>query len=261
MHLFFHIFGLQIPGYGLFITLGVLLGNVVVLPVLKREKLDFLDFITIEAYCFLGAFLGAKLLYFVVMAREIEWSRIFEEEYLLMLVNGGFVFYGGMIGGILTIFLAKLFHKIDVVRYLKAVVFLIPFMHSFGRIGCFMAGCCFGIPYQGFGAVVFPEGCCAPAGVALFPVQPVEAACLMLISMVILYLRMRHRFEYTVETYLLLYAPLRFGLEFLRYDEERGKFGLLSTSQWISIALVIAVAAELVWRRARAKKQTSAEVQ
>jgi phosphatidylglycerol:prolipoprotein diacylglycerol transferase len=104
-----------------------------------------------------------------------------------------------------------------------------------------LAGCCYGVPYHGIGAVVFPEGSFAPSGVELFPVQLVEAICLMVIALMILLLRFTCRFEYTVELYLLSYGIVRFILEYYRYDEIRGGIANLSTSQWISV-IMIAVA-------------------
>ena len=163
----------------------------------------------------------------------------------------GFVFYGGLIFGLIFVFLAGKIHKIPAGIYVRKFIFLIPFMHSFGRVGCFMAGCCYGIPYDGIGAVVFPEGSYAIPGIKLFPVQLVESACLMIIAFAILYLQMKKQWYYTVETYLILYAILRFCLENLRYDAERGYYAGLSTSQWISIGFLVAAMVSVVWQKKR----------
>lgn len=72
------------------------------------------------------------------------------------------------------VLLAGKIHKFNVKIYIRNFIFLIPFIHAFGRIGCFFAGCCFGIPYNGIGAVVFPENSYALPDVSLFPVQLVE---------------------------------------------------------------------------------------
>ena len=139
--------------------------------VLKHEKLDFNDWMILEAYCILGGFLGAKLLYLLVSYKSIDWSRITDFQYFNALMLSGFVFYGGLIFGLIFVFLAGKIHKIPAGIYVRKFIFLIPFMHSFGRVGCFMAGCCYGIPYDGIGAVVFPEGSYAIPGIKLFPVQ------------------------------------------------------------------------------------------
>ncbi|SEI89851.1 phosphatidylglycerol:prolipoprotein diacylglycerol transferase [Lachnospiraceae bacterium A10] len=248
MHIFIEIFGLHIASYGLMITLGVLFANIIAFFVARKLNQDFNDVIILEGYSFLGAFLGAKLLYLAVAFRQIEWSRITDIEYFQQLMQGGFVFYGGFIGGIAAILLAGRIHKIRAVEYIRTYIFLIPMIHCFGRIGCFLAGCCYGVPYRGVGAVTFPEGGFAPAGVKLFPVQLVEAGCLLVISACILVLVLRRRFEWTIEMYLLLYAITRFVLENFRYDAARGMYFGLSTSQWISIGMV-AFAVFLVKRR------------
>lgn len=241
MHVYTNLFGISVPSYGLMIAMGVVLANFVGMLVLKREHLDFNDFMILEAYCILGAFIGAKILYLVVSYKYIDWGRILDYKYFNDLMLGGFVFYGGLIGGLLFIFLGGRFHKINPKLYLKNFIFLIPFIHCFGRIGCFMAGCCYGVPYHGIGYVVFPEGSYALTGVELFPVQLVEAICLMTIAITILLLQLTIRFEHTVELYLFMYGIVRFILEYYRYDDIRGEIANLSTSQWISV-IMIAVA-------------------
>lgn len=239
MHIYIDFFGLHIASYGLMILIGVSIANIIVRVMAKRKQQDFNDFIILESYCFLGAFLGAKLLYILVSFRYIDWSRIGDLQYLKALFSGGFVFYGGLIGGILTVILVGKIYKIPAGEYIRDYIFLIPLVHAFGRIGCFMAGCCYGIRYSGLGAVVFPSGCFAPSGVKLFPVQIVEAAGLMAIAMLILGLQMRFSWKYTVETYLFLYGILRFILENYRNDTARGIYWNFSTSQWISLGMIL----------------------
>ena len=238
MHLYFEFGELTIPSYGLCIMLGVIVANLLAIYIIKRNKLSMDDFIILEAYTFLGAFIGAKLLFLFVSRDLIEWNRIFEIDYFNDLMQGGFVFYGGLIWGLIFTFIAGKVHKINAVVYIRNLIYVIPLIHCFGRIGCYLAGCCYGIPYNGFGAVIFPKDSLAPSGVALFPVQLVEATGLMLIAIIILLLQTKINWVYTLETYLISYSILRFALEYVRYDKVRGKFWVFSTSQWISIALI-----------------------
>lgn len=241
MHTFVNIMNFNIPSYGLAIIIGVITTNMVALAFLKGSNLDRNDFIILEAYTFLGAFLGAKILYLWVERYRIDWTRILEFDYFNGLMQGGFVFYGGLIGGLLSVFAAGRIHKIDAAGYVRRFIFLIPYIHSFGRIGCFFAGCCYGIPYEGAFAVTFPPDSLAPGGVKLFPVQLVEAFFLMVLAAVILLLQLTKNIKYTTELYLTAYAVLRFVLEYFRYDEARGTFLMFYTSQWISIGLVLGV--------------------
>lgn len=228
---------IDIPSYGAMITLGVILANTFGIYLLRKAHLDFNDLIILEAYCFLGAFIGAKGLYLLISAREIYWDKILDPDYFNAIMLSGFVFYGGLIGGLLFVCLAGKVHSIDAAKYARWYIAFIPFIHAFGRIGCFCAGCCYGKPYDGIGAVVFPEGSFAIPGVKLFPVQLVEAFMLLCISFIILYMQLKKKFYYTIELYLILYAITRFVLEYFRYDEIRGRFWGFSTSQWISVAL------------------------
>ena len=208
----------------------------------------------------LGGFLGAKLLYLYVMFDEIEWNRIFEADYFNALMKGGFVFYGGLIGGIAAALLAGKLHKLEIGYYFTHCIFLIPFIHGFGRVGCFMAGCCYGIPYDGPLAVIFPESSLALHGVKLFPVQLVEAILLIIISAIIFVMTVKFKSRFTVEAYLILYAIVRFILEQFRYDPERGYFLGVSTSQWISILLFAAAIISIIVRTKKRPSDLKEEV-
>ena len=258
MHVYIDILGRRIPTYGLMITTGVVLANLIVLLLRKKLKVDTDDVILLEAYMVIGMLVGSKLLYLITVFPLIEWNRFFEPDYFVMLMQGGFVFYGGLFGALAMIFLAGRIHKINAVYYIKKVIFLCPFAHAFGRIGCFNAGCCYGIPYHGPGAVVFPEDSFAIPGIELFPVQLLEMATLFLISLILGILTLRFHSDNTVEWYLILYGTDRFFLEFLRYDAGRGIYGPFSTSQWISI---VAIAGAVFWLiRKRRMKRKAAEV-
>ncbi len=240
MHPFIHFGSLSLPGYGLSITFGAVLANVIAALMIRKRGEDWLDLILLEAYGLGGAFLGAKLLFLLVNIQKIDWSRIFEKEYFSGVMRGGFVFYGGLILAIIAVFAAAHFHKIDAMRLLREYTFLIPFAHGFGRIGCFMAGCCYGVPYDGRFAVTFPEDSFAPSGISLFPSQPAESICLFIISAIILILQLTVSFRYSLELYVFLYGICRFFLERFRGDTDRGLYFGLSTSQWIAVLMVAA---------------------
>lgn len=232
-------FKFEIPSYGLMIALGIIVANIIGGIVIKKEKLDINDFIIIEAYLFLSGIIGAKLLYLLIAKDSIEWSKIFDLNYFHSLIESGFVFYGGIIGGILIIPFIKKIHKIKVEEYLKKSIFMLPLIHAFGRVGCFLAGCCYGIPYCGYFNVVFPKNSFAPQGINLFPIQLCEAFFLILLSFFLLYLTLKNKSRHMVLIYLFCYSIIRFILEFLRHDSARGKVLFFSTSQWISLIILI----------------------
>lgn len=259
MCLYFHVFGAAIPSYGCMIFLGLFLANVIAVWRFKKEKLNTDNMVLAEAYGFFGGVLGAKLLYLLVSYKDIEWNRITEPDYLNYLLGGGFVFYGGMIGGLLFVILSGKIHKFDVWEIVCKLAFLIPFAHAFGRIGCFLAGCCYGRPYSGPGAVVFPDDGFAPSGVSLFPIQLLEAGLLFVLFVILFAFTLKGYEKICPEIYIFAYGLIRFCLEFVRYDAERGSFGPLSTSQWISVVMVSGVVFEVLFRRKRVKRKTNAD--
>ena len=135
-------------------------------------------------------------------------------------MGGGFVFYGGVFGGLLGLYLCGKILHIQVMVYTRAAIPVIPVTHAFGRIGCAFVGCCYGVPYDGPGAVVYTESIAAPLNVPLFPVQAVEAAGNLVIAAVLcLYgeiCRRNSKKPKSLQVYLILYAAFRFALEYVR---------------------------------------------
>ena len=118
------------------------------------------------------------------------------------------------------------------------------------------------MPYDGPLHVVYTETAgVTPLGVPLFPVQLLESALLVLlfVALFVLYLK-TNRPRLTCAVYLVSYAVMRFFLEFLRYDAERGGFLGLSTSQWISMGIVASVFAFAYVTRRTGKKSLKIRV-
>ena len=154
--------------------------------------------------------------------------------------KGGFVFYGGLIGGIIGVFLYAKQFKISFQSLILILIPVVPLIHAIGRIGCLLAGCCYGMEYHGFGAITFEHSSLAPNGVPLFPMQIVESINNVIIFLILLVTYKKFLGTYkTVGLYLILYSIVRFILEFFRGDLIRGIYFSLSTSQWISIILFI----------------------
>lgn len=240
-------FGRELPLYGIIIAIGLIVGNIVVYRDIHRRKQNFDDFILIETYGLAFGWLGAKILYLWVSRGFIEWNRIGEVNYLIYLMKNGFVFYGGLIGGVIGIIIAKFIHKIDLKMYLSELVYCIPLVHGFGRIGCFHAGCCFGMPYNGPLAIVYNDPSHMMCGIKLFPVQLLSA--LILFSFAFIFYILIKKKGSSIEFflgYIMTYSIARFLIEFLRYDSIRGGFWIFSTSQWISISIFIILLARVM---------------
>lgn len=237
----FSIGPVTVHGYGLMIGLGFLIAVLLGCYRCNKRGLSSDHFTSIAICVLLFGFLGGKILFIIV-----EYKDFFSDP-LRALSSSGFVVYGGIITGILSIIIYCKIKKLSVASYLDMFAPSVAINQSMGRVGCFMAGCCYGRETDSALSVVFPEGCLAPAGVKLIPTQLYSAAGMLLICIgLILYARKaKYKGEIT-GYYLLFYGIGRFIIEFFRNDY-RGSVGILSTSQFISIFTVVIAAAILVF--------------
>lgn len=235
----FYFFGRFIAYYGLAIVIGIAVAALLAYIRIKALGLNGTDFIILCSVSLLFAIAGAKLLYIVVSIDTIDFKRLLEPKYLAAVMSGGFVFYGGLLGAVPALWLCKHKLKIDIEKYIPPCFGCFPIAHGFGRIGCFLVGCCYGIPYSGPLAVTYRYSLFAPNGTPLFPVQLTEAVFEIIIGLVLYLFCKRVSAASVVTLYILMYAPLRFVLEFLRYDTNRGVVLGVSTSQIISAALFL----------------------
>lgn len=244
MHPFFELGPLTLPAYGCFILLGTLLAMAYLFFSAPGSGFPREDVIYASLYGVIGVMIGAKLLYVMTMIPVLaqQWELFAQDPKLLLnLFRGGFVFYGGLIGGIYGVVRYCRRYRLPFLPMLDRMIVAVPLVHGFGRIGCFFAGCCYGVPYEGFGAVVYPENTFGLAGVSLFPLQLLEAAGLFLFFFVLLWLsRKPRKIGMITGIYLCGYAVFRFLLEFFRYDDLRGVWFGLSTSQYLGILLFVA---------------------
>lgn len=250
---YFSFLGRTLPCYGVMIGLGVIVSGAAGAMLVRKHRLSFDDFLLIYAYCFFFGMLGAKLLYLGMNIKYIDWERLLELEYLNQLMQGGFVFYGGLAGGVLGLLAAAKLHKIRIKEYLLIIIPVIPAVHGFGRIGCWLAGCCYGVPYDGPFAVVYHNIPYSLCGILLFPVQLAEAVFNLILAVILfVFVWKKGKTIYTAFLYLGAYGTARFILEFFRYDDaQRGILGIFSTSQWISLGILAGVTAGLLIMRRR----------
>ncbi len=246
---------MTVSPYGLMIAAGILTAGAAGWFLTCRFALDFNDFLLLATYTVVFGVIGAKGAYLLLNAGRIDWSRLTDPAFFNALMMGGFIFYGGVPTGLFGLWLAGKLHKIEVKPYLRMGVPLLPLCHAFGRVGCYLAGCCFGIPYDGPLAVTYERSYGAPLGVPLFPVQLLEAVLVLAIAGTLFALCLRGWGEWSLlGLYMGLYGTARFCLEYLRYDAERGQLGWFSTSQWVSLVLVAVALAGVLWSRIKLKR-------
>lgn len=239
---FLHLFGLQIPMYGLCIVIGILCSGTISYFFCKKYNKNFYDFIIVATLIIATGFVFAKVLFLLVEFPLKEIPNILFD----MLTNpdsnllaSGFVFYGGLFGGILGNYLGTKIAKCKFSEFISFFAFIVPLVHGFGRIGCFCAGCCYGIPYEGIFSVCYKNPVSSVAtGIGIFPVQLLEAFLMIAFAIVVIIFLAKGK-KISFIFYLIYYSICRFFLEYLRYDSERGYFLWFSTSQWISIFIFV----------------------
>lgn len=254
----FRIGNIPIYSYGLMVALGCLAALFVGEYRFKKHKLDDEIVIDLLIICAFTGFLGAKLLYIIVEFDE------FIKNPMQVIGSSGFVVYGGIITGVLAGYIYTRIKKLNFMNVFDLVMPEVALAQAFGRIGCFMAGCCYGRETDSFLGVVFPADSLAPYGVKVLPTQLFSAAGDFLIAIILVVLadyvyknvkkqgakKFGHVYGDMGCAYMLLYGVGRFLIEFLR-DDARGVVGILSTSQFISIFIVLFGIGLMIYNRKR----------
>lgn len=246
-----------VHGYGLMIGLGFLAAVFAGSYLAKRRGLSESDFTNMAMLVLVLGFAGGKLLHIIVE------FKMFISDPMSVLGSEGFVVYGGILSGIATIYVYCRIKKLEFLEYLDIFATAVPVNQALGRVGCLLAGCCYGKVTDSAFSIVFPDKCMAPAHVRLIPTQPIMAAgnFVIFIVLTVLYISgcpkksgddtVGHRVRAGLETslYLILYSVGRFVIEFFR-DDERGEVGILTTSQFIALFTFAAgVVLLMIWKK------------
>ncbi len=249
MYPFIHVFGLKIPSYGLMMALAFVAAILLSCYRVKKAGLSVDKILDIALTVLICGMAGAYLLYIFVTYSFEEIFECIKDGSFRVFKDGGLVFYGGLIAGVLSGFIFCRVKKVNFKEYAAVIVPSLPLAHAIGRVGCFLAGCCYGRVCDTAISVVYknPIGG-APVGVPVFPIQLVESGFnLIIFAILLIYTAKRMKSIGCLFLYLGLYAVERFILEYFRADEIRGIFLGLSTSQWISVLLfAVSVAAFVI---------------
>ena len=247
MHPFvFTIGSFRLASYGVLAALGYLTALFYARGNARRIAFDEEQFWDMFAAIIIGAVLGGKLLYVLLF-----WSGFGDTFFgrlwgVLRDFRSGFVYFGGLAGAIGA---GYWYLRKNSLEFLAAADMMAPAIalgHTIGRIGCFMAGCCYGSPTNSILGVRFTDpDCLVPSyyqGVRLHPVQLYESLgnLILFIGLHQMFMeRNRFRKGAVFMAYGCGYAFLRFWLEFLRGDD-RGSYLLwLSPSQWGAVAILV----------------------
>ena len=231
----FTIGNITVQGYGLMIGIGIIAAYLMTEHLAKKKAMDPDPVFSLLIFGVLGGIAGAKILYWITIFDEI----IRDPAILWHSLTDGFVVYGGIIGGILAGYAVCRIKKISFWDYLDCATPSIALAQGFGRIGCFLAGCCYGMETDSWCAITFTNSQFAPNHVPLVPTQ-IFSSVFDFAHFVLLYVITRRSKVpgFTSSLYLIIYGVGRFVIEFFRGDLIRGSVGALSTSQFISIFIV-----------------------
>lgn len=231
---FVYIDGNPFPMYAVMAIFGIVFA--VIIALVKRKAFDLRkrDVLRVASFAVIGALVGARL--FSIIGKVFRhggdpgfWAG---PNLLKLMLGSGLVFYGGLLGGFGMAALRAKIGRISLRSVFDCAAYVGLAFQSIGRIGCYCAGCCYGIEL---------------ADGTKFPVQLVEAAYCFMMLLAFLIVKPERRWPRLplFPVYLIIYSVGRFIFEFFRGDANRGVW-ILSTSQWIGLALI---ALAVLWLR------------
>lgn len=229
-----HIGPLTVYGYGFMIAMGVLAAWFVAEQRARRLHLAYEHIFYLVVWCAIGGFASAKILFWIT-----NWKEFLQNPREII-GSEGFVVYGGIIGGILVGWLYCTIKKLKFLTYFDLMMPSIALAQGFGRIGCLLAGCCYGKETTGPLAITFTDSAFAPNHVPLIPTQIYSSILDFAHFFLLLYVAKHKKADGQVAgCYLICYSIGRFVIEMFRGDIERGNVGIFSTSQFISLFILI----------------------
>ncbi|AMV39043.1 prolipoprotein diacylglyceryl transferase [Planctomyces sp. SH-PL62] len=249
--------GVKVFGYGAMLVLAFASSTWLAVRRARREKLDADLVMDMAFWLFAGGLIGARLFYCIQY-----WGRGIDGVLdVFQFWKGGIVYYGGIFGGVAAFFLYRWINRFPVRPYIDLLAPSIAVGTLFGRLGCFLNGCCFGDVCRSPFGVQFPQGSppwetevrlgLIPAdalhSLSLHPTQIYSALdALVLLILLSAYYPLRRRDGEVMGILMITYPITRTLIEYLRNDE--GIFFLgLTISQTISLGLLLGAAAYWFW--------------
>ena len=249
--------GIKIFGYGAMLVLAFAASTWLACRNARREKLDPELVMDMAFWLFAGGLIGARLFYCIQY-----WGRGIDDLFdVFKFWKGGIVYYGGIFGGVLAFFLYRRVNPFPVRPYLDALAPSIAVGTLFGRLGCFLNGCCFGDVCHLPIGVRFPQesppwesevrlGLIPATALHSLPLHPTQLYsafdAFVLLVVLMAYYPLRRRDGEVMGVLMILYPITRFLIEYLRNDEGIFLLGM-TISQTISVGLLAGTAAYWYW--------------
>ena len=223
---------IQLHTYGVLVAIGFLLGIILAVREARRVGEDPERILDLAFWLLLAAMLGARLLYVGIhwgeFAEDFKTTKIWYQWKVFRLWEGGLLFYGGLTLAVAVSLLFVRINKQDFWRMADIVIPSVALGQFFGLLGSFAAGFGFGKQTDAAWKVMYDSASTQlpvelPRGFGLHPTQLYEAIAVLTIFFVLIGIRSAKRYHGQVFlTYLLLYPPCSFVLDFFRGDEKRG---------------------------------------
>ncbi len=234
---------LRLTGYGVFAILGAVLATLVCVRGARRFGIERFDAFAGAAIGLAFGVIGAKLLYLAVSLEQVR-----EHGLLPVLTQGGLVWYGGLVLGGAAVLVFLRGYRIGIPSFVDCAAPAIALGHAFGRVGCFVGGCCYGAPSSLPWAVRFPatEYFAGPAGVPLHPVQIYEALAELALGALAWRLGGKVRKGGAFAIWLGGYGAVRLAMELLFRADDRG-VGLFGAPPSVGLSLLALLAGVCLW--------------
>ena len=224
--------------YGLFVGVGFFVGLLITIRLAKAEDISSQQVMDMGFVIIVSAIIGSRAMYVLMNAPYYTRAPLD----MLKIWEGGLVFSGGIIGVVLTMLWYIKRHGLSLGKIADLWAPAMAFGQCFGRIGCFMAGCCYGKPTDVAWGVTFTHPrCLAPLHESLHPVQLYSSISNLIIFLVVLVLYKKRTYEGQVFLWLLImHSTARLAMERFRGDD-RGLFlgSNMTLTQFVSILILV----------------------
>lgn len=216
----------KIPLYGILVVTGILSGlyimykNVKTLNYKKEENYGLI------LYILLGTLFGAK--YFTLLTNFNKYKNNIDFNKI------GLSSYGAAIGIIILLIIFAKQYKKNFKELINNILPAIPLMYGISKIGCFLAGCCYGIKYNGPLSITYKYSLSAPKNISLLPIQIIETITFILIYLYIS--KKKKENKNIIGITPLLCGLSKFLLDYLRMNHIDK---ILTVNQIVSIPFII----------------------
>ena len=222
---------INFPVYGIIVVLSVVIGIVYIYRSLKKENFNNKNIFLYFLMYMMFSFTFGKIYTLITSLEPTTFLK------------AGLSSYGGLIGAILASIIFEIILPSEN-KIIKYSILSLPLIYGLTKIACFISGCCYGIPYDGFLSVTYPDRLNIP----VFPIQITETICFISIFIFCNKYKNKNNIAYIA---MFLTVIMKFLLDFLRYDHLTQS---ITINQKFSIALFMITIMVLIYNKFISKR-------